>query len=115
MAIPTIDELLGNVIELRNGDKFLVVKRENKIIGLSKNIYGITITGCFNDELQEICNSNLDIMKVYTINNYFYVNLNNCFDVDRLTIIWDRDENQVKEMTVADVEKLVGCTVKIVK
>ena len=70
----------------------------------------------FNDDLTHKRFSELDIMKVekpyhpYCLQN---LNIRYSFASKTRELLWERDS--VKEMTVADVEALVGCKVKIVK
>lgn len=111
-CIPTFEELVGKVVEIRNGQRYLCVKT---------TIDGIIftgITGWFAAEdrgadLLSTYRKDFDIMKVYEPS--YASRLSGIFD-NIGSPIWERKEvEEVKEMTIADVEKLVGCKVKVVK
>lgn len=109
-VIPKLNDLVGNVIELRNGNRYLVLKKEDGFIFGTRQEGKIYITGDYDSNLKDIkVSSSWDIMKVYAPSYDTIPRLLNASS----TVIWERKE--IKEMTVADVEKLVGCSVKIVK
>lgn len=70
MKIELSDLNVGNVIELRNGDR-LVFKGKSEVNsfyrfnkGIAEFTYGSTIQN-FNDKLKHLNNENYDIMKIY--------------------------------------------------
>ena len=110
--IPTFEELVGKVVEARDGRRYLGVKTENEGI-IFTGVSGWFAASDRNENLLSRYGKGLDIMKVYEpkYGYYFSEVLNSAS-----TLIWERKEvEEVKEMTVADVEKLVGCKVKVVK
>lgn len=113
MKTPTIDELIGKIIETRDGCRYLVVGKQGDVFALSHDGY-IDMSGYYDKNLNDASadsfiwfldenNQDLDIMKVYECERGFLKN--NLEDVGDL--IWERQD--IKELTVADVEKLVGC------
>lgn len=110
--IPTFEELVGKVVEARDGRRYLGVKTENEGI-IFTGVSGWFAAKDREANLLSKYGKGLDIMKVYEpkYGYYFSEVLNSAS-----TLIWERKEvEEVKEMTVADVEKLVGCKVKVVK
>ena len=110
--IPTFEELVGKIVEVRNGQRYL---------GVKTTVDGIIfagITGWFaaedrGEDLLSKYRKDFDIMKVYEPS--YASRLSGIFD-NIGSPIWERKEvEEVKEMTIADVEKLVGCKVKVVK
>jgi hypothetical protein len=97
----------GMVVECRNGERFLVL-RDKLLDGAHwKNINNYTtemkkyVKGTHSD----------DIMKVY--DTIGVTNLHNIFSDENLILIWERQE--VEEMTLEEVCKLLGKEIKIVK
>lgn len=98
-----------HVIETRYGIKYLVCSTD-------KGLFGVGNSGCiglndFEQNMKFEKNHNFDIAKVYKIKQCCY--FDGILDNARLILVWEREE--VKELTMADIEKLVGCKVKIVK
>ena len=116
-SIPTFEDMVGKVVEVRNGIRYLGVKTEQDGIILVRK-EGFISTEYRDEKLCSKLDKGYDIMKVYEPKycGTFTSVLNSAS-----TVIWERDEvketekEEVKEMTVADVEKLVGSRVKIVK
>ena len=99
-----------HVVETSHGKKYLVCLTQSGLVGVNSNGW---IN--FNNYQQDMtyCHNNIYcIMKVYEIQfgSYF----DGLLDESGLTLVWERKE-EVKELTMADIEKLVGCKVKIVK
>ena len=107
MQTPKIEELIGKVIETRNGYRYLVVGNKDNVFG-TRDLGYVIISGQYTDDLKSNYNSSFDINKVLSAKTF---KLSNCI-ANSEHIIWERKE--IKEMTVSDVEKLVGCKVKIV-
>lgn len=111
--IPTFEELVGKVIETRDGRRYLGVDTKDKGI-IFCNYCGWFAASDRNNLLSRYHKDN-DIMKVYKPECCKGCTLNSILEYVG-TIIWERiEEEPIKEMTVADVEKLVGTKVKIVK
>ena len=108
MKQPTIDELIGKVIEERNGDRFLVAGEPGNVIGFSSEFY-VEISRNFNEDLTHSYSSERDIMKVFDVRRRKFPE---CITTVCICT-WEREE--VKEMTVSDIEKELGYRVKIVK
>lgn len=99
--------LSGMVVECHNGERYLVLKDK-----LLNDKHWISL-GSYTPELKEYENvvHQNDIMKIY--DTIGVTNLHNIFDDDNLIIIWERHE--IKEMTIAQIEKELGYNIKIVK
>ena len=97
----------GMVVECRNGERYLVLRDKLLDSAHWKNINNYTtemkkyVKGTHSD----------DIMKVY--DTIGVTNLHNIFYDDNLILIWERQE--VEEMTLEEVCKLLGKEIKIVK
>ena len=108
----------GYIVTTRSGREYVVYLdvdtsyTDDKDVLVCANTYNWYTLRNFNEDLTHKFDSISDIMKVekpyhpYCFQNMGY---ENC----KRELLWERDS--VKEMTVADVEKLVGCAVKIVK
>lgn len=108
------------IVELRNGDKYLVV--DNRLLGESGYLF-LTDTqnvssGEYNENLIFVGTkyypdyptdySHFDIMKVYReVNKRYFED-----DPDCLFLLWER--KPIKEVTMAEVEAKFGCRVKII-
>lgn len=97
----------GMVVECRNGERYLVLK--DKLLNSAH-------WKCISDytaEMKECAKGTrpYDIMKVY--DTIGVTNLVNVFIDDSLILIWERQE--VEEMTLEEVCKLLGKEIKIVK
>lgn len=91
------------VVECRNGQKYMVV--DNIIL---RNSGFINLLN-FDDKLKCVGFSEFDIMKVY--DEIYRLDLLD--NSKRLNLLWEREE--IKEVTMAEVEEKFGCKVKIVK
>lgn len=98
----------GMVVECRNGERYLVLRDK-----LLNNKHWNSISDDYTPELKMYENGvhQNDIMKIY--DTIGVTNLHNIFDDENLIIIWERQE--IKEMTVAEIEKELGYNIKIVK
>lgn len=107
----------GMIITLRNGVEYIVfsdtvdtsVSCDSEMIFTNGDVW--CSANKYSENMKNKYSKNLDIIKVespeFTLG---FINLNH-FRETRKTL-WERQE--IKEMTVTDVEKLVGCRVKIV-
>lgn len=99
----------GMVVEFRNGDRHLVLN------GIFMAEDGWMPISDYQDNLINqpgMLSENYDIMKVYTSSSKI---LKSYFDNWRLTLIWERKEEEpVKEMTVAEIEEKLGYKVKVI-
>lgn len=104
----------GMVVEMRNGERFLVVN-DYFIAGTSHMLFER-----YDENM--ICKSkynNLDIMKVWTQKQM--TNLNSMLMSDWLNedrfghLIWDRENGDYVDMTLEEVCKALGKNVRIVK
>lgn len=114
--IPTVEDLVGKVVELRNGNRYLCIVSqyyyEKVIIFTGTNSWFSSVKDHLNSNLLHCKESEYDIMKVYEPD---YGTFGLCLS-EANKLIWKRiEEESVKEMTIADVEKLVRSKVKIVK
>lgn len=97
----------GMVVECRNGERYLVLKGKLLDGAHWKHISDYTA------EMKEYVKGTYpyDIMKVY--DTIGVTNLHNIFSDENLILIWERQE--VEEMTLAEVCKLLGREIKIIK
>lgn len=99
----------GMVVEHKNGVRRMFLN--NIFIGFDScallNYYTDTLENIIDDREH----SALTIDKVYISSA---VHLQNYFDDDKLTLVWERKEKSRKEMTVEDIEKELGYKIKIV-
>lgn len=96
----------GMIIKNREGEFRLVLN--NCLIG---EIHYGTLDD-YSTDLRSITSSNFDVMEVYTMIHVLKdINPNNRVTVDK-NPIWVREE--IKEVTMAEVEERFGCKVKIV-
>lgn len=112
----------GYIVTQRNGSEKVVflgidtIDRGQLDCIVNENTSNWQNLDTFNDDLTSKFISYFDIMKVEKpFHPYCLQNLNRRYSFASKTreLLWERDS--VKEMTVADVEALVGCKVKIVK
>lgn len=110
--IPTYEDLIGKVVETRNGKRYLCIKAEEDGITFFNNSCHLLASDRGADLLSKV-DKDFDIMKVYEPK--YGKSLNSALN-RASTIIWERiEEEKIKEMTVAEIEKLVGSKVKIIK
>lgn len=97
----------GMIIKNREGEFRLMLN--NCLIG---EIHYGTLDN-YSADLRSITNSNFDVMEVYAkIDVLRDINPNNRATVDK-NPIWVREE--IKEVTIAEIEEKFGCKVKIIK
>ena len=98
----------GMIIECRNGDKYLLRKFDDDLIG-SNNTKYIYID--YDEDLNEnkYCQEDFDIMKIYESNACV---LGNLFNNDYLECIWERKEP--KKMTLAQISEALGYEVEVI-
>lgn len=95
------------VLELRNGDRFIVIDD----IALGEKIF-IDLDS-YTDDLKEthVGFENLDVMKVYDkVHSFRRLKNDKRWS---LNLIWQRSD--IKKVTMSEVEEKFGCKVKIVK
>jgi len=80
---------------------------EDVLVKVNESTWG-TLSN-YNEDLTHKLYSELDIIKVEKCPVYELTNT----QPKNLSLLWQRD--RVKEMTIAEIEELVGCKVKIVK
>ena len=110
----TLDDLRPgkHVVETRDGKKYLVCIANKQLVGVGNG--GWIALGRYEQNMQ--CygdRSDFDVTMVYEIKHAYYFSKMIADNDDNLILVWEREE--VKELTMADIEKLVGCKVKIVK
>lgn len=99
----TKDDLqTGDVVTLRNGDKlFIDTDMDFRDIDISNNSNNLSdINDLINDLLYIYDDEDSDIIKV---------------ERPTYTTVYEREENKVKEMTIAEISEALGYEVKIVK
>ena len=108
-----------DIVELRNGERRFVigeslVSDNGFYSGLDCYDDELNYTGMFSYSLES--KSKFDIMKVYTP-IWAYTNLDNFLAMlsPDFNIRWDWEREEIKEVTMAEVEAVFGCKVKIVK
>lgn len=98
------------LVVTRDGRKWLVAQStKEKVLVCNDNDIWISIDD-YNSDLTIENAPHLDIMKVYSCSRYASCSLH-CDRCDR-DLIWEREE--VKEMTLEQVEKELGYKIKIV-
>ena len=115
-----------DVVKLRNGDIRIVLRNNNSTDGLGtfKNKggchcylheYNADLTNCDTDQFDIVAVDRFDGDRIYT-------HLREFFDEDRMTRkyvncshYWDWERTEIKEMTIAEIEKELGHKVKGVK
>ena len=105
----------GMIVELRNGNNCLIL--ENNCSSEGKSVFKKWSCVChlerYNDDLTHEKNKDYDIVKVSTFYNSAIANLEAFACGYKPTWQWERKEP--KELTVSEIEKLLGYPVKIVK
>lgn len=98
----------GMIIECRNGNRYLLRKRSDKLI--CSNFDG-WLTAAYDEKLNEnkYHIENFDIMKIYESNAYV---LEDLFDNQYLHCIWERKEP--KKMTLAQISEALGYEVEVI-
>lgn len=92
------DLKVGMVVELRSGNKYLVLEDINgNVFGANKNLYYSRLCDCNNDLISDVGPS-MDIMRVFKIKESH--SLYNVFDEENLELIWERSSklDEAKKM-----------------
>lgn len=103
----------GMIVEYRNGKRRMVLG--TNLIGLD----GISQFEYYHDDLTVTENfTTLDIVKVFDVPN-LECKITDIFkpNKSRLSLLWEREEEvkeEVKEITMDDIEEKFGCKVKII-
>lgn len=110
----------GMIVILRNEQEYMVmlnsthnysIGHNDVLVGLGHN--WLTLRDYNKNMLLESDNE-YDIMEVYKVTHpYAFTDFN--YEKDKRILLWKREEVEIKKMTIEDIEKLVGCKVKIVK
>ena len=124
----TIDMLdTCHIVKFRNGHGGVIYKtKDNDLIVVYDNNGGWDYVGCvLNNTLEgystiskQKMNKNYDVVEVYRIPDYGFQyirkqTLKELIKNNLVTLIWEREEK--KEMTIAEIEKELGYSIKIVK
>lgn len=109
-----------DIVKLRSGEVFMVLRNERSRDGLAifnKNHYGChQYMANYNDNLTYKGRSDNDIVAVKKFNGTgMYTLLNEFFARDVFPSIWDWERKEVEEMTLEEVCKALGKEIKIVK
>ena len=98
----------GMIVECRNGDRYLLRKVNDALIGSNFDGY---IKAVYDENLCEnyYHEETFDIMKIYISKS---LNLKNLFDNNYLTCIWKRKET--KKMTLAQISEALGYEVEVI-
>ena len=108
---PTLKEqyfISGNVVETREGNKYLIVNDG----AMRLDGEGFIRKSETKDDLTGMNFLQFDFMKVYKMTQLTAFNYIEKYG--ELKLIWQREE-KVKEVTMAELEKQYGCKVKVVK
>lgn len=94
----------GMVVELCDGDRYLFVNDK------FANAHEWSDSKHYNNDLTHSVYDNLHIVKVYTSTGH---TLGTMLNNSSLTLVWERKDD-VKEMTVAEIEEKLGFKVKVI-
>lgn len=96
----------GMIVDVRNGSRYIIINN-----GLRRNDTWLSINP-YLDDLTRGNSKEYDVMKVYTTVGH---TLDYMFDDRFLNLVWERKEEEpVKEMTVAEIEEKLGYKVKVI-
>lgn len=107
----------GYRVTLRNGERYIVLLNCKHRFDYAENIllnakqYEWRTLGYFNDDLTHIDYSSEDIVKIEEPSHIYAILKENSSDYPYETI-WTRQKP--KEMTLADIEAILGYSVKII-
>ena len=90
----------------------MVVRLRDGRVGVIFGNYIITASSVifidhYNDDLTMSCSKDVDIVQVFNHLDFRSV-------LDNSVLIWDRQREEAKEVTMAEIEEKFGCKVKIV-
>lgn len=99
----------GTVVKTRDGDKYINI---NGILMRKSGGSWLCRLEDVNDDLvrEKHKNKDMEIIEIYKTDGH---TISELFDDDNLTLVWKREE--VKEITLSEIEKELGYKVKIVK
>ena len=107
----------GMLVQYRNGDLRLVMDSKKGLYLTSKDCFHHF--NYYDDSLLDMeGDTELDIVKVYDLVNDSFMALDDLFKVEYRKLLWEREEpaeEPVEEMTLEEVCKAVGKTIKVVK
>jgi hypothetical protein len=108
----------GMVVELRNGDKYLVMlnpETEGREL-ISFESGWMPLSKWFDNLIFYNSDNDWDIVKVYSFGDYICRLFDDNYDTESLLmLIWERNEESI-EMTIPEIEKKLGIkNLKIVK
>lgn len=109
----------GMRIITRNGYEFIVLENVKTPSGKTQDMYvqkdgGFMPEGSYNEDLTAIGDRDWDIMKVYAQHQGKYLDGSVISgETKYMDLIWERKDK--KEMTIAEIEKELGYSIKIVK
>lgn len=96
----------GMVIEVRSGDRYLVLRDNKKLTFMNANCKSYIDSRNLGKDMLRLTYNNLDIMRVFD-----KVSILN--DVQNTTcLLWERKE--VKKMTLAEIENELGYKVEVI-
>ena len=100
------------LVQFRNGDLRIVAKANGDLIFVDPNTGKVGEESYYSDTLENMSSCERDIVAVYGYKK-LYVDALVC-DTKHRDLIWEREE-KVEEMTLEQVCKELGKTIKIVK
>ena len=103
----------GYLIRTRNGKIFICMRfKQECFIKTFTNEKGecLNIT-CFNKKLQNNCDHQFDIMKIYGLAKSAQQTLS--FDTNGRPLLWEREET--KKMTIGQIQDALGYKIEIVE
>lgn len=103
------NDLLGKIIVCRNGERYLVCKDERGIFGIGENGFVTLDESSYKYSLECIGLKEFDIMRIIYPKRHFLSS-----SLESNNIIWERLP-EPKEMTVREVESILGYPIKIVR
>ena len=105
----------GMIVELRNGDRYIVLVNPSCAIGVNVEhercitLFGNKFINEYNPNLTHITNKRKDVIKVFQVPTVNFTSL--MYENSRT--IWEREEP--KKMTVSEICKELGYEVEIVR
>lgn len=122
---PRLSDCIGKVAIVRNGNRYLILNHYSfGIVLVGQREGDITLPATnFDDKLKNRNDEYFDIMEIRPITSYrdlTDITSNGPVVVDQDPwlkggSVWKRDEVETLELTIKEIERLVGCPVKIVK
>lgn len=105
------DLKIGYLVECRNGVKKMLMPNEYRTVLVSKDGFYYDLNS-LKDDLTTDFDEDFDIMKVYGLSKFSTEVLT--FDIDHRDLLWEREKSK-KEMTISEIEKELGYSIKIIK